>query len=171
MLFLLSWGYINRIQICTWMQKLGMRPRSFISGNICLKFSVQCICCTFRSNRRLCGLNKMKWLESSFTILCGLLQLKMSDVKEKKILFSFSSLKNVQQVYKPTQKPVILTFHTSVWIWRSRLQTVFNLQLFLSLAIRGNCKIWEQPTCRWPILLITEKEIHVVVFSLDRSLF
>jgi hypothetical protein len=58
----------------------------------------------------------MKWLESSFTILCGLLQLKMSDVKEKKILFSFSSLKNVQQVYKPTQKPVILTFHTSVWI-------------------------------------------------------
>ncbi len=25
-----------------WMQKLGTRPRSFISGNICFEFSVQC---------------------------------------------------------------------------------------------------------------------------------
>ncbi len=27
----------------TWTQKLGTRPRSFISGNICFEFSVQCI--------------------------------------------------------------------------------------------------------------------------------
>jgi hypothetical protein len=28
----------------TWMWKLGLRPRSFISGNICFEFSVFCLC-------------------------------------------------------------------------------------------------------------------------------
>ncbi len=28
----------------TWMQELGTRPRSFISGNFCFEFSVQCLC-------------------------------------------------------------------------------------------------------------------------------
>jgi len=28
----------------TWMWKLGTRPYSFISGNICFEFSVHCIC-------------------------------------------------------------------------------------------------------------------------------
>ncbi len=28
----------------TWMEELGLRPRSFISGNICFEFSVYCLC-------------------------------------------------------------------------------------------------------------------------------
>ncbi len=37
-----SWEYINRSQIheC----RMGLGPRSFISGNICFEFSVYCLC-------------------------------------------------------------------------------------------------------------------------------
>jgi hypothetical protein len=37
-----SWEYINRSQIHEW--KLGTRQRSFIYGNFCFNFLVQCIC-------------------------------------------------------------------------------------------------------------------------------
>jgi hypothetical protein len=72
-------------------------------------FSVQCICCTFRLKRRLCGLNIIKGLKAALQ-----LQLKMSDVKEKKILFCFSSLKKMFHKFANQPKGLFL-FHTVKW--------------------------------------------------------
>jgi hypothetical protein len=34
------------------MQELGLRPRNFISGNICFEFSVYCLCSAARLDSR-----------------------------------------------------------------------------------------------------------------------
>jgi hypothetical protein len=39
-----SWEYRNHSQICTWMWKLGSRPRSFIARKDLFEFSAQCLC-------------------------------------------------------------------------------------------------------------------------------
>jgi hypothetical protein len=55
-----------------WIPKIGhkkahrhmnveTRPRSFISGNICIEFSVQCLCSVWYKGRsRHCGENRQK---------------------------------------------------------------------------------------------------------------
>ncbi len=49
LLYCLCWPIVGiyKSLTYTWMWKLGTRPHSFISGNICFEFSVQCICSVY----------------------------------------------------------------------------------------------------------------------------
>jgi hypothetical protein len=59
---------INKSLTDTWMQTLGTRPRSFLSGNICFEFSVPCLPPPTYEERNICNICKSKW--SKNTALC-----------------------------------------------------------------------------------------------------
>ncbi len=50
------------------MYKLGTRPRSFISGNICFEFSVQCICSVVQFQEHYIILPKLAVGQNFYTL-------------------------------------------------------------------------------------------------------